>query len=115
MNPNCQTAPLAHPLELIPFFRRWPHSTARNLLYTVIWSSGLGAVLTGMEMLLWRDRAPLLDHLLPMLLMLILAHMEPAAMDQLWHTRMGWGALAIIGTLECLGIYVIRRIVAIDV
>lgn len=53
--------------------------------------------------------------LLPMLLMLILAQMEPAAMDQLWHTRMGWGALAVIGTLECLGIYVIRRIVAIDV
>ncbi|MGV7207015.1 type II secretion system F family protein [Oxalobacteraceae bacterium A2-2] len=53
--------------------------------------------------------------LMPLALMLILNHMEPQAMDQLWHTRMGWGALAIIATLETLGIYVIRRIVAIDV
>ncbi|MYN29173.1 type II secretion system F family protein [Duganella levis] len=53
--------------------------------------------------------------LLPLLLMLVLDHMEPDAMAQLWHTRMGWGALAVIITLECLGIHVIRRIVAIDV
>jgi len=53
--------------------------------------------------------------LLPVLLMLVLDHMEPGAMSQLWHTRMGWGALAVIATLEGVGIYVIRRIVAIDV
>lgn len=53
--------------------------------------------------------------LLPVLLMLVLDHMEPDAMSQLWHTRMGWAALAVITTLECLGIHVIRRIVAIDV
>jgi len=82
---------MAHPLELIPFFRRWPHSTARNLLYTVIWSSGLGAVLTGMEMLLWRDRAPLLEHLLPMLLMANLIGMVIHAWS-VWVNRLldGW-------------------------
>lgn len=53
--------------------------------------------------------------LLPLTLMLVLDHMEPAAMSHLWHSRMGWGALAAIATLECLGVYVIRRIVAIDV
>lgn len=53
--------------------------------------------------------------LVPIFLMLVLDHMEPEAMSQLWHTRMGWGALALIGILEFLGIYVIRRIVAIDV
>lgn len=53
--------------------------------------------------------------LLPVTLMLVLDHMEPQAMEQLWHTRMGWGALAVIATLEVLGIHVIRRIVAIDV
>jgi sensor histidine kinase YesM len=31
-----------HPLELIPFFRRFPSSFARNFLYTFIWSSLLG-------------------------------------------------------------------------
>jgi tight adherence protein B len=53
--------------------------------------------------------------LLPMLLMLILNHMEPEAMSYLWHTRLGWATLAGIALLESLGVYVIRRIVAIDV
>jgi tight adherence protein B len=53
--------------------------------------------------------------LLPVGLMLVLTQMEPGAMSVLWHTPMGWGALAVIGILEALGIYVIRRIVAIDV
>lgn len=53
--------------------------------------------------------------LLPVALMLILDHMEPDAMSVLWHTRMGWGALAAVGFMESLGIYVIRKIVAIDV
>jgi tight adherence protein B len=53
--------------------------------------------------------------LLPIGLMLVLTQMEPGAMSVLWHTPMGWGALAVIGVLEALGIYVIRRIVAIDV
>ena len=33
-----------HPLEIIPFFRRWPCSPLRDFLYTIIWSClfGLG-------------------------------------------------------------------------
>jgi sensor histidine kinase YesM len=31
-----------HPLEIIPFFRRFPPTRARNLIYTVIWSSIFG-------------------------------------------------------------------------
>jgi tight adherence protein B len=53
--------------------------------------------------------------LLPLMLMLILNHMEPEAMSYLWHTRLGWATLAGIALLESLGVYVIRRIVAIDV
>lgn len=53
--------------------------------------------------------------LLPVGLMLVLNQMEPGEMSVLWHSPMGWGALAVIGVLEALGIYVIRRIVAIDV
>ena len=57
---NCATArddipPLAHPLELIPVFRRWPSSMGRNLLYTVIWSSGMGVALAALEVLLLRE------------------------------------------------------------
>jgi tight adherence protein B len=53
--------------------------------------------------------------LLPVGLMLVLNQMEPGPMSVLWHTPMGWGALAVITVLEVLGIHVIRRIVAIDV
>jgi len=52
---------------------------------------------------------------LPLALMLVLNKMEPEAMAYLWHDRIGWATLAVIGVLEGLGVYVIRRIVAIDV
>jgi tight adherence protein B len=53
--------------------------------------------------------------LLPVLLMLVLNKMEPEAMSMMWHTRTGWGTLAVIALLEFMGIYVIRKIIAIDV
>lgn len=53
--------------------------------------------------------------LLPIVLMLVLDRMEPEAMALLWHTRLGWGVLAVIAFLECMGVYMIRKIVAIDV
>lgn len=53
--------------------------------------------------------------LLPVGLMMVLNQMEPGEMSVLWHTPMGWGALGVIGVLEALGIFVIRKIVAIDV
>lgn len=52
---------------------------------------------------------------LPLVLMLILDRMEPEAMSMLWHSRVGWAVLAVIAVFECMGIYVIRKIVAIDV
>ncbi len=33
-----------HPLEIIPFFRRWPFSPLRDFIYTFIWSSAFGVV-----------------------------------------------------------------------
>ena len=33
-----------HPLELIPFFRRWPCGFWRDILYTFIWNTGLATV-----------------------------------------------------------------------
>ncbi len=53
--------------------------------------------------------------LLPMFLMAVLNKMEPEAMSELWHTPLGWGVLAVIGFLEVMGIYVVRKIVTIDV
>jgi len=30
-----------HPLELLPYFRRWPFSWQRDILYTFIWNTGI--------------------------------------------------------------------------
>ncbi len=40
--PSADVSTQFHPLELIPFFRRFPVSFARNFLYTFIWSSLFG-------------------------------------------------------------------------
>ena len=53
--------------------------------------------------------------LLPLFLMFILNKMEPEAMGELWHTPLGWGVLAVIAFLEVMGVYVVRKIVTIDV
>jgi tight adherence protein B len=52
---------------------------------------------------------------LPLILMYILNGMEPEAMGMLWHTRLGWGVLAVLAFCEVMGVYLIRKIVAIDV
>ncbi|MES2259662.1 MAG: type II secretion system F family protein [Pseudomonadota bacterium] len=53
--------------------------------------------------------------LLPVALMLVLDQMEPDAMSVMWHSKLGWGALSVLAFLECMGMHVIRKIVAIDV
>lgn len=53
--------------------------------------------------------------MLPVALMLILNKMEPEAMNLLWHSRLGWATLVVIAFLEFMGVYVIRKIIAIDV
>lgn len=53
--------------------------------------------------------------LLPVLLMLILNYMEPEAMGLLWHSPVGWAVLGVLAILEFLGVFVIRKIIAIDV
>ena len=52
---------------------------------------------------------------LPVALMLVLNAMEPQAMALLWHSRVGWATLVVLALLEIMGIYVIRRIITIDV
>lgn len=52
---------------------------------------------------------------LPLLLLVVLTFMEPAAMNQLFTTPKGWVALLVIAVLETTGYFLIRRIVSIDV
>lgn len=53
--------------------------------------------------------------LLPLFLLWVLTQMEPEAMALLWTTQMGWGVLAAVAIMEFFGVWIIRRIVAIDV
>lgn len=42
-----------HPLEIIPFFRRWPHSHLRDLVYTFIWNGLIGLTFSLIGAVLW--------------------------------------------------------------
>jgi len=52
---------------------------------------------------------------LPLLVMYMLFQLEPAAMSKLWTTHIGWATCAVILFFEGIGVYLIRKIVAIDV
>lgn len=52
---------------------------------------------------------------LPVMLMLVLNKMEPEAMGMIWHTPIGWATLVVLAFLEFMGVYLIRKITAIDV
>ena len=52
---------------------------------------------------------------LPVFLGLVLTALEPDAMQVLWHTPLGWGVLTLVGVLEISGIFLIRKIVRIQV
>jgi tight adherence protein B len=57
----------------------------------------------------------LIVGLLPLGLMAALGVMDPAPLRMLFSTWPGWLALGLIGLLEAVGFYLIRRIVRIDV
>lgn len=52
---------------------------------------------------------------LPVVLLLVLSQVDPVSVQLLHSTSVGHAVLATIFTLECLGVYVLRRILAIDV
>ena len=52
---------------------------------------------------------------LPLFLMFILKYMEPEAMAPLFNTWYGWITLAVVGVMEVVGYYFIKKIVNIDV
>jgi len=52
---------------------------------------------------------------LPILLAFLLYMLEPASMEKLWTTTIGWIVLSIILFMEVLGFIMIQKITAIDV
>lgn len=57
----------------------------------------------------------LIVGLLPLVMIVVLAVMDTAAMSALWTRPWGWMALALLVVLEVCGFILIRRIVRIDV
>ncbi len=49
---RCEPPHTSHPLEVFPLFRRIPRSLARDLLYTLIWNSGLAVLLSTVKLML---------------------------------------------------------------
>lgn len=52
---------------------------------------------------------------LPLVLAAVLHRLEPQAMAMLWSTPIGWATVATIVLMEATGLWLIRRIVRIDV
>jgi len=52
---------------------------------------------------------------LPLALALALYALDPDAMALLWRSAAGWAVLLLVAGLECVGIYLVRRIVDIEV
>lgn len=52
---------------------------------------------------------------LPILLAIALYALDPVSMEQLWRSAIGWGVLLLVAMLEFVGIYLVRRIVNIEV
>jgi len=53
--------------------------------------------------------------ILPWLLLGVLHRLEPEAMERLWTTPEGWAVLALVAALDILGLWMIARIVRIDI
>jgi tight adherence protein B len=53
--------------------------------------------------------------ILPLLLLGTLTYLDPETMSLLWQTELGWFTLVAIGVLELAGIWLIYRVVAIDI
>lgn len=68
MKNSTDIPPLSHPLELIPLFRRWPRSALRDMLYTVIWSTGMGLMFASVEIVVLRQNALAAQNIWPLLL-----------------------------------------------
>lgn len=54
--PGCESPFGNHPLLIIPFFRRWKRTLARDLVYTFIWNSAFALAFSAIGML-FDDRA----------------------------------------------------------
>lgn len=88
-------AALSHPLDLIPLFRRWPCSTARNIVYTGLWNTMIAVLLTSAALMLDLRGLRFLTLLLPVWLISNLAgYLIHASFAGLRRVLRGWPSRA---------------------
>jgi sensor histidine kinase YesM len=81
----------AHPLDMIPLFRRWPASTARDLLYTGIWNTILALSIVALGVLFVPKNVSFWERLYPSLVVAnVVGYMiHAASIGANWLLR-GW-------------------------
>jgi hypothetical protein len=108
----------SHPLDLIPWFRQWPRSRFRNLVYTGLWNTLIALFLTGASMLFDSRGHAFLTYFLPVWLISNLAgYLIHGVLAGLDFVLRGWPSRArglprvayhvvVIGSCVLLGIAV---------
>jgi signal transduction histidine kinase len=99
----------AHPLELIPFFQRWPCGPVRDLVYTFLFNTLLAAVFTVLAAL-WNRRhgivelawvnfvfAQCVGYAMHALYMLLQRLIPRSRWRSAWARVLFWGVLPIVG------------------
>ena len=85
----------SHPLDLIPLFRRWPSSPARDLLYTGIWNTLLALFLVVAGRLFSGHGGPFWDDFYPTLVLSnVIGYLIHGAMLAATRLLRGWPARA---------------------
>ena len=85
----------SHPLDLIPWFRKWPRSPYRNLLYTGVWNTMIALFLAGASMMFDSRGYDFLTYLLPNWLISNLAgYLIHGALAGLDFVLRGWPSRA---------------------
>ena len=85
----------SHPLDLIPFFRRWPSSPLRNLLYTGIWNTLLALFMALANYLLNERSAPFwYGFYATLVLSHVIGYLIHGAMTAAGPVLRGWPARA---------------------
>ncbi|PWF48544.1 sensor histidine kinase [Massilia glaciei] len=116
MDNSAPQAPSSHPLDLIPLFRRWPASPARDLLYTGLWNCLIALFLAAANAFFARRGAPFSAYLLPMLLISnIVGYLIHASLLALNALLGGWpgrarGAPRVLYQVGVVGLCVVAGI-----
>lgn len=108
----------SHPLDLIPWFRQWPRSPFRNLVYTGVWNTLIALFLTGAAMLFDSRARGFLPYFLPVwVISNLVGYLIHGALAVLEFVLRGWPSRArgvprvayhvvVISTCVLLGIAV---------